>query len=113
MADRHILFRAEAALFKILGKNLKKFRALSGWSQADLAEKAEMSVNFLSAVECGKKFLSPATMVKLAEIFHIEVYELFKPEKIFSDRSQNLLNKYTEDVISAVQKVRRKYRTVK
>jgi hypothetical protein len=61
-------------------------------------------------VETGKKWVSPATMLKLADVFRLEVYELFKPEKIFSDRSQNLLSKYTEDVISALQKVRRKYR---
>jgi hypothetical protein len=61
-------------------------------------------------VETGKKWVSPATMLKLADVFRLEVYELFKPEKIFSDCSQNLLSKYTEDVISALQKVRRKYR---
>jgi transcriptional regulator with XRE-family HTH domain len=103
----------EKELYKLFGANIKSCRTRSGWSQAELAERINLSVNFLSDVETGKKWVSPATMLKLADIFHLEVYELFKPEKIFSDRSQKLLSKYTEDVVSAVQKVRQKYRTAR
>ncbi|MDR1453767.1 MAG: helix-turn-helix domain-containing protein [Candidatus Margulisbacteria bacterium] len=102
----------EGRLYQLLGANIKSYRTRSGWSQAELAERVSLSVNFLSDVETGKKWVSPATMLKLAEVFRIEVYELFKPEKTHPDRSQNLLSKYTEDVVSAVQKVRKKYRMV-
>jgi transcriptional regulator with XRE-family HTH domain len=102
----------EKELYRFFGANIKLYRTRSGWSQAELAERISLSVNFLSDVETGKKWVSPATMLKFAEIFHLEVYELFKPEKTSSGRSQNLLSKYTEDVISALQKVRKKYRTI-
>ena len=49
-----------------LGKNIKILRARRGLSQADLAEKADMSITFLSTIERGIRFLQPDMMAKIA-----------------------------------------------
>jgi transcriptional regulator with XRE-family HTH domain len=96
----------ERDLLKILSSNIKQYRALFKWSQAELAEKVNISINFLSDIETGKKWASPNTMVKLATIFQIEVYELLKPPNLLPDKANNIIQKYTEDVYMAINQVR-------
>ncbi|MDR1452355.1 MAG: helix-turn-helix domain-containing protein [Candidatus Margulisbacteria bacterium] len=96
-------------LLKILGANIKRHRLRLNWSQALLAEKVNISITFLSSIERGAKWLSPATVVKLADTFHIHSYELFKPENIFPDACQDVLSQYAEDIHSAVSNLRGKY----
>jgi transcriptional regulator with XRE-family HTH domain len=69
----------EKELRAVLAENIKKFRNRRGWSQLLLSEKLDISANYLSSVETGKGWVSPLTLVKLANIFEIEVFELFKP----------------------------------
>jgi len=51
----------------ILGSNLRKFRGRREWSQMELAEKAEISMNFLSEIERGNKWPSSETLQNLAD----------------------------------------------
>jgi transcriptional regulator with XRE-family HTH domain len=95
----------ERALLGILSTNIRQYRARLRWSQAELAEKADISINFLSDIETGKKWASPHTMVKLAEVFSIETYELLKPESILPDDSTNVISKYTEDIVAAIENI--------
>ncbi|MDR1114063.1 MAG: helix-turn-helix domain-containing protein, partial [Candidatus Margulisbacteria bacterium] len=69
----------ERELLKVFGQNIKRFRLRAEWSQAELAEEAGISLNFLGDVERGKKWASPVTLVKIADVFKIDAYELFKP----------------------------------
>ena len=94
---------------KTFGANIKHYRGLLKWSQAELAEKTNVSINFLSDIETGKKWASPVTMVKFADAFHIEVYELFKPEKILPDKANSIIQKYTGDVFTAISQIRDTY----
>jgi len=71
----------EKELRAILAENIRKFRNRRGWSQLLLSEKLDISANYLSSVETGKGWVSPLTLVKLAKILEIEVFELFKPPK--------------------------------
>ena len=61
-----------------LGNNIKFLRHHRQYSQADLAEKAEISITFLSNIERGIKYPQPATLSQIAEALGVEVYELFK-----------------------------------
>ena len=61
-----------------LGKNIKFARASRQYSQALLAEKADISITFLSNIERGLKYPKPAVLSKIAENLGVEVYELFK-----------------------------------
>ena len=61
-----------------LGKNIKSFRSKKRYSQADLAEIADISITFLSNIERGLKYPKPGILSQIAEALGIEVYELFK-----------------------------------
>jgi transcriptional regulator with XRE-family HTH domain len=99
----------ERELLKTFGANIKLYRGLFRWSQAELAEKVDISINFLSDIETGKKWASPTTMVKFSDVFHVEVYELFKPEKILPDKAGSIIQKYTGDVIKAISQIHDTY----
>jgi transcriptional regulator with XRE-family HTH domain len=92
----------ERKLLGILSMNIKQHRARLRWSQAELAEKVDISINFLSDIETGKKWASPNTMVKFADVFNIETYELLKPNHIVSNEAAHILEKYTEDIRQAI-----------
>jgi transcriptional regulator with XRE-family HTH domain len=67
----------EQELRALFSSNIKKFRNRRGWSQLNLAEKLDISANFLSEIETGKGWVSPLTLVKIANALEIEVSELF------------------------------------
>jgi transcriptional regulator with XRE-family HTH domain len=96
----------ERELLKIFSANIKQYRVRFRWSQAELAEKINISINFLSDIETGKKWASPITMVKLANVFNIEAYELLKPLDLLPDNYNNIIEKYTEDIHDAIEQVR-------
>jgi hypothetical protein len=50
-------------------------------------------------------------MVKFANTFGIEVYELLKPPNILPDKVNNVIAKYTEDVFTAIEGVQNYYLT--
>ena len=60
-----------------LSRNIKAFRQRQNMSQADLAEKADISIPFLSQIECANKFPSPVILARLADSLHASVSELF------------------------------------
>jgi transcriptional regulator with XRE-family HTH domain len=61
-----------------LGKNIKYLRSQRQFSQALLAEKAGISITFLSNIERGLKYPQPAVLSKISESLAVETYELFK-----------------------------------
>jgi transcriptional regulator with XRE-family HTH domain len=85
----------------ILGKNVKFFRFHRQLSQADLAEKANISVTFLSNIERGNKFPQAETLFGLAKGLDIEVYELFKPDSV-PDETSELVSRFFEDITKNV-----------
>ena len=92
----------EHELRTILSTNLKRFRSFRGLSQAELAEKIYISIPFLSDVENGRKWVSPATLVKFADALGIEPHELFKSAEAPSPALSLALNKWSEEVVHAV-----------
>jgi transcriptional regulator with XRE-family HTH domain len=79
------------------GKNIKFLRFRRELSQADLAEKADISVIFLSNIERGVKFPKPEIMARLACALEIEVYELFKPP-LSPETGSETLTRLCEDI---------------
>jgi transcriptional regulator with XRE-family HTH domain len=88
----------ERDLRVILSQNVRRLRSYRGLSQADFAEKIDISIPFLSDIENGKKWVSPATLAKMADALNIEAYELLKPDTIIPDNAANILEKYTADI---------------
>jgi transcriptional regulator with XRE-family HTH domain len=88
----------ERDLRAILSLNLRRIRGYRKLSQADFAEKINISIPFLSDIENGKKWVSPVTLAKMADALNIEAYELLKPETIIPDNAVNIIEKYTADI---------------
>jgi transcriptional regulator with XRE-family HTH domain len=86
----------------IVRANIRRFRDYKKWTQAELAEKMDISVNFLSDIENGRRWISPSSMVKFAAVLNIEPYELFKPADLQPPGITGLFNKYNDDVQLAV-----------
>ena len=74
-----LCFMEERELRAVLAANIKKYRNRRGWNQLILSEEIDISPNYLSAVETGKGWVTPLTLVKLAKALDIEVFELFMP----------------------------------
>ena len=87
----------EASLRDLLSQNIKRYRQQKGWSQALLAEKMEISTNYLSNIETKRGWVSPFSLVKLANALEIEVFELFKPEETIPAGIKKIINKYLDD----------------
>jgi len=85
------------AIKDTLGNNIKLLRARRGLSQADLAEKADISIPFLSNVERGIKFPQPNMLSKIATALGAEVNELFS-RNLAADRDRELLALMSEDL---------------
>jgi transcriptional regulator with XRE-family HTH domain len=62
----------------ILGKGIRFYRQQRQLSQADLAERAAISITFLSNIERGIKYPTSDTLSALANSLEVEVYELFR-----------------------------------
>jgi len=85
------------AIKDTLGKNIKIFRTRRGLSQADLAEKADISIPFLSNIERGIKYPRPDMLAKMASSLGVEVNELFTVN-LASAESSDMLSHLSEDM---------------
>jgi transcriptional regulator with XRE-family HTH domain len=92
----------EEELRGILSQNIKRHRQSRNLSQADLAEKLDISVNFLCNIENGNRWISPQTLVKFASTLNIEPYELFKPDGALPPDVPIILNKCLDEAVVAV-----------
>jgi transcriptional regulator with XRE-family HTH domain len=103
----------EKELKGILGKNIKFFRLRRSFSQAELAEKADISVTFLSNIERGNNYPQAGTICKIANVLGVNVWELFKGERVSDE--QNVINDrisedYKKHINSALETVYKKYK---
>jgi transcriptional regulator with XRE-family HTH domain len=80
-----------------LGKNIKFLRSQRGFTQAVLAEKADISIIFLSSIERGTKYPQPDILARIANALEVEVFELFKGDLVPSD-SKELITRLSEDI---------------
>ena len=95
----------EKELRGILSNNIKRCRVKKNLSQSALAEKVDISTNFLSDIERSKAWVSPNTLVKLASVLNIEPYELFKTDALLSNTEKSILQHYANENLKAVLSV--------
>jgi len=91
----------EQELKAALGKNIKFLRFRRELSQTDLAEKANISVTFLSNIERGNNFPQAGTLCSLAQALSIQVWELFKGEGA-SEQETPIVDRLSEDFVKHV-----------
>jgi transcriptional regulator with XRE-family HTH domain len=82
----------------LFGRNIKRFRKRYEWSQDNLAERLDISTNFLCNIENGKAWVSPATLAKLSVALNISVHELFMQETALPKDTQMVMEKYTQEI---------------
>ena len=105
-----------------LGQNIKNLRAHRHYSQAVLAEKADISITYLSKIERGLKFPKPDILSQLADGLDVELYELFKADHVpkaapavTAEQNKKLINRISRDITQKVMRAMengfRKYMT--
>lgn len=66
---------------KALGKRIRQFRLMKGWTQEDLGSRLDMEYQNVSRLERGLTSPSYITLILLASILEIEIQELFVDSK--------------------------------
>ena len=96
-----------------LGKEICTARKRLKMSQAELAEKADLSVTYISKIECGHRNFSVHTMAKIAQVLKLPQYkmiedtgfekynELLKKIKILEEYSSDEI----EDIAQILQSI--------
>jgi len=87
-----------------LGRNIKNFRAFRRYSQAVLAEKADVSVTYLSKIERGLKFPKPDILSQIADGLGVELYELFKTDHVPQQAAPAAESEYKKKLINRLSK---------
>jgi putative transcriptional regulator len=64
-----------------LKNRLKVLRAEHGWSQADLADRLEVSRQSINAIETGKYDPSLPLAFKIARIFGLQIEQVFDADQ--------------------------------
>jgi transcriptional regulator with XRE-family HTH domain len=85
----------------VLARNIKSFRTHREWSQADLAEKADISIPFLSDIERENKWPFPDTLSKLADALKVDVYELFRRESPSAKETRDYTDRVVREMLIA------------
>ena len=93
----------EQELRLVLSMNIRWYRTNHNFTQAEFAKKIDISIPFLSDIENGKKWVSPATLSKIAHTLDVEVYELFKPAEILPDQAASIIEKFSADIRSSFE----------
>jgi transcriptional regulator with XRE-family HTH domain len=89
------------AIKAVLGKNIKFLRSQKKFTQAVLAEKADISIIFLSSIERGTKYPKPDILARIAGALEVEVFELFKGDLVPSD-SKEIVARLSGDITSKI-----------
>ncbi|MCL2043234.1 MAG: helix-turn-helix transcriptional regulator [Treponema sp.] len=69
-------------LRKALSLNIKKQRKMLGLTQEKLAEAANLSHQTINDIEGCRMWVSDKTIIKLADVFQIETYQLLLPNTL-------------------------------
>ncbi|WP_461246880.1 helix-turn-helix domain-containing protein [Treponema sp. R6D11] len=97
---------------QILADNMRKYRQKQGFSQVKLAEKADVTAQYIAMIEMCSKFPKPEMLERFAKSLDIEPHELFtvpptpqdELEKIRQDIRQDIKQDFKQDIIGEVVK---------
>jgi len=106
----------EKKLKVLLGGRIKFFRLRRQFSQAGLAEKADISITFLSNIERGNNYPQAGTLCNIAQALGVEIWELFKEDNTFDGEAaiiDRISADYSKQVNNALTSVYKKYRSEK
>ena len=94
---------------EVLAQNMKIHRQKRGITQPELAERANISTNFIGMIEQKRKFPTPEVLDKIALALEIETIELFavqaSPEAELKKLHKEILADLDRAIGEAVGKV--------
>jgi len=61
-----------------LGRKVRLFRTIKGWSQMELGFRAEVNRNYISDLERGQRNVSLIIIERIAKALEIEVWQLLE-----------------------------------
>jgi len=94
----------------LFGRNLKRLRCIANKSQIGLAIEAELAHNFINDIESGKKWVSAATIEKLASALKAEPYQFFIADSKWSTQGAEIFSLYLDDLSNSFEKMVSEYR---
>lgn len=72
----------ENYIYEIIGKNIKKYRKLKGWTQERLAEEIDYSLSFISAIESEyHQTFSLGAIWRISRVLGVDFCKLCEDEK--------------------------------
>lgn len=81
------------------GRRIKSLRGIKGFTQEELSEKMDISLNYLSSIERGRENPTFDMLIKLSEALGVEMRELFDIEhEVTPERLRKMLNKLAGEV---------------
>jgi transcriptional regulator with XRE-family HTH domain len=67
-------------VYRLLGRNIARYRRTAKLTQEELAEKTDYSVDFIGLVERGVNAPTVARLKDIADAVGVEVWQLFYPQ---------------------------------
>lgn len=61
-----------------VGRKIKQYRIMSGYTQEQLSEKLGMNLKYIGHIERFERTISTKNLIKLLEIFKIQPHDFFK-----------------------------------
>ena len=76
-------FNNDTDLYRTIGSNIKHYRQQANLTQMQLAEKAQISISYLSKIEASgcDKSLSISVLNQIANVLNVEINDFFKEEE--------------------------------
>ena len=97
----------ESDIKSLLGQNVRFLRTKRQLSQMQLADKADVTFNFINDIENGKKWVSPATLSKLSVALDFPPYQFFlsvQPSLPENDSDKNL-EMFSNDILNQINEI--------
>lgn len=71
-----------------------------------LAERTDLTFNFINDIENGKKWISPSTLSKLSAALDVQPYHFFLPvQNARHQRKNEILSAFSDDVLNQISKI--------
>lgn len=91
-----------ANIREILAKNMRETRQRLGMTQSQLAERADISTNFVAMIELKHKFPSPEILDRIAAALGVEAAALFASSATTEDTMKKLHHAILDDIYRVI-----------
>lgn len=71
---------------EILGRNIRKYRELKGYTQESFIEKIGIGTSTISNIECGKSFPGPENLQKIIDVLEVSPELLFAKDILVDEK---------------------------